>query len=57
MQSEAVKKYPKTIYEIQQRGGRVKTTALAQTLGVTAGSDTDAIVEYLKIGRRNKCHG
>ena len=32
MQSEAVEKYLKTIYEIQQHGGRVKTTALAQML-------------------------
>jgi DtxR family Mn-dependent transcriptional regulator len=43
MQSEAVEKYLKTIYEIQQHGGRVKTTTLAQTLGVTAGSVTDMI--------------
>jgi len=43
MQSEAVEKYIKTIYEIQQHGGRVKTTALAQTLGVTAGSVSDMI--------------
>ena len=43
MQSEAVEKYLKTIYEIQQQGGRVKTNTLAQTLGVTAGSVTDMI--------------
>ncbi|CAB1061376.1 Mn-dependent transcriptional regulator MntR [Olavius sp. associated proteobacterium Delta 1] len=43
MQSEAAEKYLKTIYEIQQHGGRVKTTTLAQTLGVTAGSVTDMI--------------
>jgi len=43
MQSEAVEKYLKTIYEIQQHGGRVKTNTLAQTLGVTAGSVTDMI--------------
>jgi len=43
MQTEAVEKYLKTIYEIQQYGGRVKTTTLAQTLGVTAGSVTDMI--------------
>ena len=43
MQTEAVEKYLKTIYEIQQSGGRVKTTTLAQTLGVTAGSVTDMI--------------
>jgi DtxR family Mn-dependent transcriptional regulator len=43
MKSEAVEKYLKTIYEIQQQGGRVKTTTLAQTLGVTAGSVTDMI--------------
>jgi len=43
MQSEAVEKYLKTIYEIQQHGGRVKTTTLAQTLGVTAGSVTEMI--------------
>lgn len=43
MQSEAVEKYLKTIYEIQPHGGRVKTTILAQTLGVTAGSVTDMI--------------
>lgn len=43
MKSEAAEKYLKTIYEIQQLGGRVKTTALAQTLGVTAGSVTDMI--------------
>jgi len=43
MQSETVEKYLKTIYEIQQHGGRVKTTTLAQTLGVTAGSVTDMI--------------
>ena len=43
MQSETVEKYLKTIYEIQQPGGRVKTTILAQTLGVTAGSVTDMI--------------
>ncbi|MDJ0814585.1 MAG: metal-dependent transcriptional regulator [Desulfobacterales bacterium] len=43
MQTETVEKYLKTIYEIQQQGGRVKTTILAQTLGVTAGSVTDMI--------------
>jgi DtxR family Mn-dependent transcriptional regulator len=43
MQTEAAEKYLKTIYEIQQHGGRVKTTTLAQTLGVTAGSVTDMI--------------
>ena len=43
MQSEAVEKYLKTIYELQQQGGRVKTNTLAQTLGVTAGSVTDMI--------------
>ncbi len=44
MPSEAVGKYLKTIYEIQPPGGgRVKTTILAQTLGVTAGSVTDMI--------------
>ncbi len=43
MQSKAVEKYLKTIYEIQQQGGRVKTNTLAQTLGVTAGSVTDMI--------------
>ena len=43
MQSQAVDKYLKTIYEIQLQGGRVKTTILAQTLGVTAGSVTDMI--------------
>jgi DtxR family Mn-dependent transcriptional regulator len=43
MQSEAVEKYLKTIYEIQQHGGRVKTTILAQSLNVTAGSVTDMV--------------
>ncbi|MBT8372604.1 MAG: metal-dependent transcriptional regulator [Desulfobacterales bacterium] len=43
MQSEAVEKYLKTIYEIQQSGGRVKTSALATKLGVTAGSVTDMV--------------
>ena len=43
MQSEAVEKYLKTIYEIQQHGGRVKTTTLARSLNVTAGSVTDMI--------------
>ena len=43
MPSEAVEKYLKTIYETQQHGGRVKTTTLAQMLGVTAGSVTDMI--------------
>ena len=43
MQSEAVEKYLKTIYEIQQSGGRVKTSALAAKLGVTAGSVTDMV--------------
>ncbi len=43
MQTEAVERYLKTIYEIQQHGGRVKTTTLAQTLSVTAGSVTDMI--------------
>jgi DtxR family Mn-dependent transcriptional regulator len=43
MHSQAVEKYLKTIYEIQQQGGRVKTNTLAQTLGVTAGSVTDMI--------------
>lgn len=43
MQSETVEKYLKTIYEIQQQGGRVKTTILAHNLGVTAGSVTDMI--------------
>ncbi len=49
MQSEAVEKYLKTIYEIQQHGGRVKTTTLAQTLGVTAGSVTDMIKRLSKV--------
>ena len=43
MQTEAVEKYLKTIYEIQQKGGRVKTSILAQTLGVTAGSVSDML--------------
>jgi Mn-dependent DtxR family transcriptional regulator len=43
MHTEAVENYLKTIYEIQQQGRRVKTTTLAQTLGVTAGSVTDRI--------------
>jgi DtxR family Mn-dependent transcriptional regulator len=43
MQTEAVEKYLKTIYEIQQHGGRVKTSTLAQALGVTAGSVTDML--------------
>lgn len=43
MQSEAVEKYLKTIYEIQQRSGRVKTSTLALKLGITAGSVTDMI--------------
>ncbi|MGD8259148.1 MAG: hypothetical protein PVG70_16915 [Desulfobacterales bacterium] len=43
MQTEAVENYLKTIYEIQQQGGRVKTTALAQKQGVTAGSVRDRI--------------
>jgi DtxR family Mn-dependent transcriptional regulator len=43
MQSETVEKYLKTIYEIQQHAGRVKTSTLAQALGVTAGSVTDMI--------------
>jgi len=43
MQTETVEKYLKTIYEIQRHGGRVKTTTLAHTLGVTAGSVTDMI--------------
>ena len=41
MQTEGVEKYLITIYEIQQQGGRVKTSTLAQTLGVTDGSVTD----------------
>ena len=49
MQSEAVEKYLKTIYEIQLHGGRVKTTTLAQTLGVTAGSVTDMIKRLSKV--------
>ena len=43
MQTEAVGKYLKTIYEIQQSGGRVKTSVLAAKLGVTAGSVTDMV--------------
>ena len=43
MQTEAVEKYLKTIYEIQQPGERVKTSILAVKLGVTAGSVTDMI--------------
>jgi DtxR family Mn-dependent transcriptional regulator len=49
MQTEAVEKYLKTIYEIQQQGGRVKTSALAQVLGVTAGSVTDMIKRLSKM--------
>jgi len=49
MQSEAVEKYLKTIYEIQQHSGRVKTTALAQTLGITAGSVTDMIKRLSRV--------
>ena len=43
MQTEAVEKYLKTIYEIQQLSGRVKTSVLAAKLGVTAGSVTDMV--------------
>jgi Mn-dependent DtxR family transcriptional regulator len=50
MQSEAAEKYLKTIYEIQQQGGRVKTNTLAQTLGVTAGSVTDMIKRLANCG-------
>jgi len=49
MQTEAVEKYLKTIYEIQQPGRRVKTSALAQVLGVTAGSVTDMIKRLSKM--------
>ena len=43
MQTEAVENYLKTIFEIQQEGGRVKTSELAKRLAVTAGSVTDMI--------------
>jgi DtxR family Mn-dependent transcriptional regulator len=49
MQTEAVEKYLKTIYEIQQQGGRAKTSTLAQVLGVTAGSVTDMIKRLSKM--------
>lgn len=43
MTSNAIEDYLKAIYNLQEKYGRAKTSALAQTLGVTAGSVTDMI--------------
>ncbi len=40
MLSEAVENYLKTVYELEQAGGRVSTNALAEKLGVKPGSVT-----------------
>ncbi|GBC60294.1 DtxR family transcriptional regulator [Desulfonema ishimotonii] len=43
MKTEAVENYLKTIYTVQQKSGRVKTSVLAEKLGVTSGSVTDMV--------------
>jgi len=50
MLSEAVENYLKAVYELEQAGGRVSTNALADRLGVAAGSVT-GMLKKLAEGR------
>ena len=59
MLSEAVQDYLKTIYKLQERGGPVSTSALAEAMGVAAASATGMVKKLagLKLARHNPYQG
>jgi DtxR family transcriptional regulator, Mn-dependent transcriptional regulator len=59
MLSEAVQDYLKTIYRLQQSGGVVSTSALAEALGVAAPSATGMVKRLagLKLVRHHPYRG
>jgi len=59
MLSEAVQDYLKTIYTLQEQGGAVSTSALAEAKGVAAASATGMVKKLagLKLARHNPYQG
>jgi DtxR family Mn-dependent transcriptional regulator len=59
MLSEAVQDYLKAIYKLQERGGPVSTSALAEAMGVAAASATGMVKKLagLKLARHNPYQG
>lgn len=59
MLSEAVQDYLKAIYKLQERGGAVSTTALAEAMDVAAASATGMVKKLagLKLVRHNPYQG
>jgi DtxR family Mn-dependent transcriptional regulator len=59
MLSEAVQDYLKTIYKLQEQGGAVSTSALAEAMGVAAASATGMVKKLagLKLARHNPYQG
>ncbi len=59
MLSEAVQDYLKTIYKLQEQGGAVSTSALAQAMGVAAASATGMVKKLagLKLARHSPYQG
>jgi len=59
MLSEAVQDYLKTIYTLQEQGGAVSTSALAEAMGVAAASATGMVKKLagLKLARHNPYQG
>jgi DtxR family Mn-dependent transcriptional regulator len=55
MLSEAVQDYLKAIYKLQEQGGAVSTSALAEAMDVTAASATGMVKKLasLKLVRHN----
>jgi DtxR family Mn-dependent transcriptional regulator len=52
MQSGTVEDYLKTIYELQEKYGRAKTSALSERLGITPGSVTEMLK---RLAGQNPC--
>src|SRR5574341_1252571 len=59
MLSQAVQDYLKTIYKLQEQGGAVSTSALAEAMGVAAASATGMVKKLagLKLARHNPYQG
>jgi DtxR family Mn-dependent transcriptional regulator len=59
MLSEAVQDYLKTIYTLQEQGGAVSTSALAEAMGVAAASATGMVKKLagLKLARHSPYQG
>ena len=59
MLSEAVQDYLKTIYKLQEQGGAVSTSALAEAMGVAAASATGMVKKLagLKLARHSPYQG